>query len=349
MSGTNISVAAGRVPTQLSGAPFKHGATVYNNDSTLAVWISDTPSTSIGNGYQIGPLGSILWQSERPPWAIVGNDLNGVLGTTPVLLTVSDNIQEPVNPVSNAVAINLSGIPVTAKTIPVWRDANGNPTTYAPGTSTPMLDVSQYSTLIFTSASLSGPPFHAKTAITVAQYTSTAGGLPIAQQTFGATDSFTMGYALQLVGGAIQIINSGHSDFGISMTAAVSTRVMKQGFIGTAGLSAGSAIIERSVLGLPGTGSFGQSFVTNGGSASMRIFANGVAGKFYLGLEQLIPATGTSDFVNSAYPWGPFNGTGGVDEFWYPDIYIPPGMWRYTWNGPAAAQIDIQTALIGSQ
>lgn len=347
MSGTNISVAAGRTPTQLTGAPFKHGATVYNNDSSLSVWISDTPSTAIGNGYQIGPLGSVFWESERAPWAIVGNDLAGVLGTTSVLLTVSDNIKEPVNPVSNAIAIANAGIQTINVSTPVWRQVGGSPITIPPGQGSPALITAAYSSLIF---NLGASP--QSCGLILFHYDTTSLNNVIAVQNLGSTRMASFSYRTPLYGGALILFNSSHSISSVSVSGALSTRATQspQYISALAAVSAGSAIIDRSDGPLPGTSTFGDAFVTNGGPASMRIFARAVAaGNMYLGLENLLwNQSGPSDTIQVQYPWGPFPMTGGTDEFWYPNIYIPPGIWRLAQLSPGLNTIDIQIALAGA-
>lgn len=86
------------------------GSTIFNNSTTGSVWVSETPSATPGNGYKVGPNGSIQWQISGQAYACTDTGV-----TETIALTISDRIGSPVNPIdvatATAEAVNKKGIP----------------------------------------------------------------------------------------------------------------------------------------------------------------------------------------------------------------------------------------------
>lgn len=118
------------------------GSTIFNKSATDAVWISGTPNPSPGIGYKVGGYGSIQWQNTGAAYACVDTGV-----TSPVSLSVSDHVGNPVNPVDVATAVasqlNLKGIPNVLLGSMVY---SGAPT--IAGSFTVPVNMSQYGSIV---------------------------------------------------------------------------------------------------------------------------------------------------------------------------------------------------------
>jgi len=99
MTEQSIAILPSRV-TQVAAA-MTSGTTLYNGDATAALWVSANPNPGPGTGFKIGPQGSVSWTTDGAPvYAVVDTGV-----TRTLTLTVSDNIGNPVDPVSVGAAV----------------------------------------------------------------------------------------------------------------------------------------------------------------------------------------------------------------------------------------------------
>lgn len=110
MSGSIIPVAVGIQATQLSGST-PDNYTIYNTDTANAVWIANKNSVKPSLGMRLGPLGTLNWQKTSGlAYACVDTGV-----AAPVVLNVSNDITDIVNPVdvatATAIAILAHGVP----------------------------------------------------------------------------------------------------------------------------------------------------------------------------------------------------------------------------------------------
>lgn len=138
-----VTVTPGATATMLLSQMPK-GTQILNLDSTRSIWVSDNQSVVPGIGYQIGPLGSCVWQYDgQPAYACVDTGV-----TTPVSVTFGNSVSDVTNPVFVAEALAILGIPNV-----LVEDAlnNNNPYIIPTGNNTPQIDVHKYASLIIVS------------------------------------------------------------------------------------------------------------------------------------------------------------------------------------------------------
>lgn len=107
MPGAVLSIVPGP-PQQMSGAALQHGSTLFNGDPVNAVWVSSKQAVgpNIG-GWKLTPQMSVDWTGAQL-WACVDSGV-----TQPVLIQLSDDVQNINDPVGIAEAIALLGLPLT--------------------------------------------------------------------------------------------------------------------------------------------------------------------------------------------------------------------------------------------
>jgi len=330
MSEQSVTLAPGQVTTISTGVTA--GTTVYNGDATAAVWVSanPTPGPTTG-GMRIGPKGSLSWTS--------GGQLYGAVDpgvTSPVVLTLSSNVNALVNPVD-------VGAAVAAQLL-----AQGVPSVFqgdliASGTSLPAtagtnnygllgLDVSRYASLVVTVDTINTAQISA---------TLSAGGGNLGSFDFPVTHSVgavtfvlpVTGPTLALIVHSVQNVNS-YAIYG-SNRAVGGPRVLNgysqnhvQRFNGpyTAGIR----------------WDFDYPFISNGRPVYIRlVVTGGGVGKFgYVGFN----TAGTEeivDLIDSA------TGAAGTDGSEIERVlHLPPGVLQLYWYPNVSATYTVVAALV---
>lgn len=99
MTNTTVQVPVGNSATMISsGLPA--GSTIFNTDTADAVWVSSSPSLTVGAGIQLTALGSATW-SGGPVYAICNTGV-----TSPVLVNLSTDANNYQNPVAIGTAVS---------------------------------------------------------------------------------------------------------------------------------------------------------------------------------------------------------------------------------------------------
>lgn len=195
MTGVRFTVKSGS-GQQFTGAPLAQGATVWNVDLVNSVWVSSDRNVFPGNGLLLPAQASCDW---------TGDQLFACLDTgnsTPVIVQVSDDVQNVTNPVGIAEAIALIGLPsVFQDTLLV-----NNVVVVNPGTSA-LFNSTQFGSLIvFVGTSTGQLGFSG-----YLQFFAT--GLGIKETYFEAVavvGSFTnIGFSVPVVGDQFWIVNTG--------------------------------------------------------------------------------------------------------------------------------------------
>lgn len=112
MAGVRFTVKSGS-GQQFTGAPLAQGATVWNVDLVNGVWISSDRNVFPGNGLLLPAQASCDWTGDQLFACLdTGN-------TVPVIIQVSDDVQNVTNPVGIAEAIALIGLPSVFQDTPL--------------------------------------------------------------------------------------------------------------------------------------------------------------------------------------------------------------------------------------
>lgn len=142
MSETLIQVNPGAISTLQMA--LGSGSTIQNQNPNNAVWVSNNPALVPGVGTKIGPLGSLTWTT--PGVSVFATVDTGVI--TPVMLSVSSDITQPVNPVDVATAtaaqLLKQGIPnvmLTDTVVPMQAISKGS--------TIDLTGMSKYASLVF--------------------------------------------------------------------------------------------------------------------------------------------------------------------------------------------------------
>lgn len=98
-----VSVAPG-APTYVG--TLVAGTLIINTDANNAVYVGGSTTVSTTVGIRIGPLGSMTWNVTANVWAVVASGVS-----SPVLITLSDQVDNPNSPLDVAQAIISQGIP----------------------------------------------------------------------------------------------------------------------------------------------------------------------------------------------------------------------------------------------
>jgi len=139
MSGDIIPVQKG--PGRQISGPLALGTTVKNMDSVNSVWISSDSSVAPNNGYELTPLGTMRWTTDKGQiWACVDTGV-----TTTVLLNISDDVDQTTDPVATGAAIAaqliISGVrPIQSAEVLLQQSVPAGPAQF-------YVDVSQFSSL----------------------------------------------------------------------------------------------------------------------------------------------------------------------------------------------------------
>lgn len=314
MSGITIPVAPGKQPTQLTGAPLAKGTTIYNADSTNAVWVSSASNVSPGNGQLIGPLGNAQWNNDSAQaFACVDTGVTG-----PVSVIVSGDISGVNNPVALAAAtasiLLAQGIPVVfqGSLISNVRLGPSGALTY-----TVPVDLSGYAGLCVNLFQI-GP----EQAITLS-WLDAPGGNVLTGQTYMATASRMTGAG---TGSSLKLMVAVKSptlriDFPLgSMPLFTGTGVLIYAsnrlpveIVGNVDLGVDYVVTQAFAANTP---VLMGNFTTNGGLHSVRCLTNG-AGAAYFGYEAFDPV---SNSVKNIYL---FHTAAGQDA--YTQMVLPRG------------------------
>lgn len=101
-----VTVDPGATPTTLL-TNMPAGTQILNLSTSASIWISDNQSITPGQGYELGPQGSCVWQYDKQAcYACVDT---GVLA--PVNVTFGNSVSDIQNPVFVAEALAILGIP----------------------------------------------------------------------------------------------------------------------------------------------------------------------------------------------------------------------------------------------
>lgn len=115
MSGTSVTVAPGRTPTQVSGAPLAAGTSLFNSDPNNAIWLADNNGVAPSNGMQLNSLATGTWTKASLCYACVDTGV-----TTPITMQISGDLSNVTDPVAiataTAIALLASGVTINAAT-----------------------------------------------------------------------------------------------------------------------------------------------------------------------------------------------------------------------------------------
>lgn len=145
MSGNTYTVQPG-APQQFTGASIPANSVIINTSSKGSIWISSNQSVAPGIGIELNPAASVTWIGKQL-WAVLDPNAVDIVGNpTPVNFTLTDDISNINDPVAVAEALIIAGVPITYREVLLFNDMIGDDPTFP--VSTPLLDVSTYSTII---------------------------------------------------------------------------------------------------------------------------------------------------------------------------------------------------------
>lgn len=323
MSDQNVTIQPGMIATL--SVSMSDGATIQNQDSNSAVWLSASPGVAPGVGVRLGPNGSVQWTTAGSPCYAVTD--TGV--TTPVSLVLSSDISMPVNPVdvASAVAARLlaTGIPSVLLGEVVGSQLGGN------------MDVSHYASLTVKVQVLTPGRL-------TYQFTSDSAGWQVISSRNLVVS--VAGYVTFNVPVNGPYFNISGVDMGALNNLSIygTNRVLKESLLGVSA----SATIAPTRAWVSGTQQdVGMSITTNGGSHGLRMAVTGSAKGLLMASvwDETTQALGNIPIAQTGEALPSPSGIAGVVEL-TKVVQLPPGVVKFVFLPYTTATFQVVIGII---